>query len=160
MTTEATVSTAPDPVREAGTLLLLVRVVDQHLRLATSPNVVSIAELSVLGSIERGVDSPSLVARTLKMDPARVTHVVDALVEDGALTREVDAADRRRCRLALTVQGMRKLSEGKDTLRTAMEAALSGLSAEERQAFSLGIAGLRRELQAQSPAPVGAGSAS
>jgi DNA-binding MarR family transcriptional regulator len=156
---EETVSTAPDPVREAGTLLLLVRVVDQQLRAATAPNAITISDLSVLANVARGVDSPSLVARTLKMDPARVTHVVDGLVEEGALTREVDPSDRRRWQLALTDAGMRKLTEGTDKLRSAMEAALEGLTKEEHQALSLGIAGIRRVLQAQNE-PAAAASAS
>jgi DNA-binding MarR family transcriptional regulator len=147
---EETVSTALDPAREVGTLLLLVRVVDQQLRAATAPNPITIAELSVLASVARGIDSPSIVARRLRMDPARVTHVVDGLVEEGALTREVDPADRRRWRLALTESGSHRLTDGQDKLRVAMEMELEGLTREERQALSVGIAGVLRVLQAQT----------
>lgn len=139
---------APDPLRQAGTLVLLVRAMDQQLRAATSPDTLSLAELSVLGQVDRGVDLPSQVARALRMDPARVTHVVDRLVAHGSLTRAVDPEDRRRWRLRLTERGSQSLSDGRADMRAAMERLLDGLTPEEREGLEQGIAGVRRVLDA------------
>jgi MarR family transcriptional regulator for hemolysin len=134
----------PDALHYAGTLLRLVRALDQQLRTATGPDPLSVLELSVLVRIDRGVDLPSLLARTLRLDPARVTHMVDRLVTRGYIVREVDPKDRRCWRLHLTPQGTQRLDEGLADMRTAMEALLDGLTEEERAGLMLGLDGVRR----------------
>jgi DNA-binding MarR family transcriptional regulator len=138
-----------DALRQAGTLVLLVRAVDQQLKLAMTPEVLSLAELGVLGQVARGVDLPSQVARALRLDRARVTHLVDRLVEREALTRSLDPNDRRCWRLGLTERGLQLLEEGRVKARAAMEGLLEGLTGEERAGLSLGLAGARRVLEAQ-----------
>src|SRR3954447_17943584 len=101
---------APDALRSAGTLLRLVRTIDQQLRTTSArDDALSITELGVLGQIDRGIDLPSQVARSLRIDPARVTHLTDRLVEQGYITRDADPRDRRRWRLQLTVGGGERL---------------------------------------------------
>ena len=131
MPSHSTLSTTPDALRLAGTLLRLVRALDQQLRAATGPDPLTITELSVLVQIDRGVDLPSLLARTLRLDPARVTHVADRLVARGYIVRAVDPEDRRRWRLRLTPLGTQRLAEGQADVRAAMEALLGGLTEEE-----------------------------
>jgi DNA-binding MarR family transcriptional regulator len=136
-------------------MLHLLRALDQRLR-GPEPDAASLAELSVLSRVAQGVELPSQVARALRMDPARVTHVVDRLVTLGALTRTIDPADRRCWRLGLTESGMTYLAEGKENIRAALEALLVGLTDDERAAFSAGMVGVRRVLDAlpaSSPPP-------
>src|SRR5437868_13978464 len=125
-------STTPDALYYAGTLLRLVRALDQHLRAATGPDPLNTTELGVLGQIDHGVDLPSLLARTLRLDPARVTHVADRLAARGYIAREVDPKDRRCWRLHLTPLGRPRLEEGRADVRAAMDARLGGLAEEAR----------------------------
>ena|ERR1035437_5850016 len=136
---------ANDALWQVGTVLHLLRALDQQLR-AAAPDAASLAELSVLSRIAQGLELPSQVARALRMDPARVTHVVDRLVTIGALTRTIDPADRRCWRLSLTESGTTYLEEGRASIRAALEVLLVGLADDERAAFSAGLVGVRRVL--------------
>jgi DNA-binding MarR family transcriptional regulator len=137
-------STTPDALYYAGTLVRLVRALDQQLRAATGPDSLTTTELGVLGQIDHGVDLPSLLARTLRLDPARVTHVADRLVARGYIVRAVDPRDRRCWRLRLTPLGQQRLEEGRADVRAAMEALLGGLTEEERTGLLRGLEGVRR----------------
>lgn len=141
-------STAPDVLRLVGSLTLLLRTLEQELRSCSGADPLSLTELGALGRIERGVDQPSLLARALRLDPARVTHLTDRLVGQGYVARTVDQEDRRRWRLRLTAAGSLRLQAGRTHLRTAMEALLDGLSTEERADLQHGLDGVRRVLDA------------
>ena len=144
MPAQGPMSTTPDALYYAGTLLRLVRTLDQRLRAATGPDPLTTTELGVLGQIDHGVDLPSLLARALRLDPARVTHVADRLVARGYIAREVDPKDRRCWRLRLTPLGRQRLEEGRADVRAAMEVLLGGLTEEERAGFLRGLEGVRR----------------
>jgi DNA-binding MarR family transcriptional regulator len=139
-----------DPFRTAGTLLLLVRSLAQKFREAEDD--MDLADLSVLRQIERGRDLPSLVARGLRMDPGRVSRIVDHLERQGFIARQQDQDDRRRWHLQLTSDGTRRLERGKDEIRLAMNALLEGLSDEEVTALELGLESARRQLDSAMPA--------
>lgn len=143
----ASVSAPPmDGLRLVGTLLLLVRTVEQQARHMQAVDDLTIADLGVLGQIDRGADCPSQVARTLRLDPARVTHVTDRLVSLGYVVRAVDPTDRRRWRLALTASGIDRLAQGRNDIVAAAETLLGSLSDQERAAVALGVSAIRREL--------------
>jgi DNA-binding MarR family transcriptional regulator len=137
---------ALDALRLVGTLILLVRTVEQEARQVAGADDLTIMDLGLLGQIDRGADCPSQLARALRLDPARVTHVTDRLVALGYVARAVDPNDRRRWRLSLTAAGADRLASGRRDTRTAVETLLRGLSDEERAAVSTGVAGIRREL--------------
>ncbi len=141
-------STAPDVLRLVGSLMLLLRALEQQLRGCSGAEPLTLTELGVLGRIERGVDQPSLLARTLRLDPARVTHLTDRLVSQGYIERTLDPEDRRRWRLNLTTSGAERLQDGRAHLRAAMESLLDGLSAEERADLQHGLDAVRRVLDA------------
>jgi DNA-binding MarR family transcriptional regulator len=136
---------AHDALWQVGAMLHLLRALDQQLR-SVGPDAASLAEVSVLSRVAQGFELPSQVARALRMDPARVTHLVDRLVTLDALTRTVDPTDRRRWRLGLTDRGTIYLAEGKENIRAALETLLIGLTDDERAAFSAGLVGVRRVL--------------
>jgi DNA-binding MarR family transcriptional regulator len=153
MPNSRSVSTAPDVLRIAGTLLLLVRALEQQLRLVSGAAALTVTELGVLGQIDRGVDLPSQVARAMRLDPARVTHVTDRLVERGYVARAIDANDRRCWRLLLTETGKQRLAEGRIDLKASMERLLEGLSETERAGLMEGLEGVRRGLADLPQAP-------
>ncbi len=148
MTRENTTTAVPDVLRQAGTLVQFVRLLDQQLRVSSVPHPLALAELSVLGQVDRGVDLPSQVARVLRKDRARITHLVDRLVSLGLLTRTVDANDRRCWRLQVTAQGAQALADGRARMRAVMETVLDGLDADERDGLLHGLSGVRRVLDA------------
>jgi DNA-binding MarR family transcriptional regulator len=141
-------SAAPgvDGLRLVSTLILLVRSLEQQLRQAPGADTLAISDLGMLGQIDRGVDCPSHLARTLRLDPARVTHLTDRLVTLGYVTRASDPADRRRWRLSLTPSGAARLADGRVQTLAAVDALLAGLTEEERSALTQGVTGIRRVL--------------
>jgi DNA-binding MarR family transcriptional regulator len=140
---------AADPFRMAGTLLLLVRSLAHDFR--QSEDDMDLADLSVLRQIERGRDLPSAVARALRIDPGRVSRIVDRLEKDGYVARRQDPDDRRCWHLHLTAGGAERLARGKDEIRVAMSALLQGLSDDELAALETGLESVRRELETPVP---------
>lgn len=138
-----------DPFRMAGTLLLLVRSLAQEFRQAEDD--MDLADLSVLRQIERGRDLPSAVARGLRIDPGRVSRIVDRLEKDGYVARWQDPDDRRCWHLQLTPEGAARLSRGKNEIRAAMNSLLQGLTDEDLAALETGLESVRRELDAALP---------
>src|SRR5271165_2400959 len=96
----------------AGTLVRSLRFIDERVR-RTAADELGVSELGVMGQIERGVDLPSALARTLRIDPSKVTRIVDHLVGNGYVERGADPHDRRRCPLKLTVEGAARLEVGR-----------------------------------------------
>jgi DNA-binding MarR family transcriptional regulator len=65
----------------------------------------SLRQFAVLYLIREGEDSPSALARRLRISPAVVTGLLDRLEQHGFLRRRMDPGDRRRLRLELTESG-------------------------------------------------------
>ncbi len=135
-----------DGLRLVGTLILLVRTVEQQARQAQCADTLALADLGVLGQIDRGADCPSQLARVLRLDPARVTRLTDRLVTLGYVTRTVDLSDRRRWRLSLTAAGATRLAAGRSETLGAVDTLLDGLTDAERAGLALGVNGIRRLL--------------
>lgn len=146
-------SSSSDLLRMAGTLALLMRSLDQRVRAAGQAEALSIADLSVLRQIERGVDLPSTVARALRLDPARLTHIADRLVERGYIERALDAEDRRRWRLRLTETGVARLRQGRADIMAIMDDVLAGITAEERAELAHALQAVRRVLDTAPEEP-------
>jgi len=126
------VATVPDALRLSGTLLLLVRALDGRVRAIGQGDGLTVTDIGVLGRIGRGVALPSKIAREMRLDPARVTHLADRLVERGYVERAVDPDDRRCWRLNLTAPGRERLAAGRSDVTEAMEELLVGLDADAR----------------------------
>ncbi|GAC1461830.1 MAG: MarR family transcriptional regulator [Chloroflexota bacterium] len=133
-------------MRLAGTAVRLTRLLDQRVRQSRVADGINLAELGILGQIDRGLDLPSVLARELHLDPPRVTRMNDHLVSLGYVRREADPLDRRLCRLQLTEAGRKRLTEGRSELTDIMSALLGGLSPEERAGLEIGLQGVRRVL--------------
>jgi len=127
-----------------------MRALDQQVRSAASVDHLDLLDVSILRQVERGADLPSVIARTLRLDPGRVTRIIDHLVELRYVLRTADAEDRRRCRLQLTQAGEERLGAGKADVAAAMSRVLDGLSEEELAGLESGLEGVRRILDPQS----------
>jgi DNA-binding MarR family transcriptional regulator len=125
---------------------MLVRNLEQQLRLAPLSMPLTLVELSVLNQVDHGIDRPSLLARALQLDPARVTHLTDHLVALGCLERLADLDDRRSWLLSVTEGGDRSLAEGRRVVAEIMNALLDQLLVEERTGLEVGLLGIRRIL--------------
>jgi DNA-binding MarR family transcriptional regulator len=130
------------------TLLTLLRTAGEHFRRLDGEGDLSLTDLSVLAGIERGFDLPSLLARTLHLDFARVSRVTELLHRLGYVAREIDPADRRRCRLRLTDAGRERLQRGRADLTRVMAGLGEGLTDDERAGLEQALDGVRRVLRA------------
>jgi DNA-binding MarR family transcriptional regulator len=135
-----------DALSTARTYIRLVRLLEQQARYHPDDEPLTLTELGVLGQIDRGQALPSLIARSLALDPARVTRITDHLHGLGYIEREADPDDRRRCPLRITESGAARLARGRLYFRDAMAAILQGLTEEERAGLSVGTDGLARVL--------------
>jgi DNA-binding MarR family transcriptional regulator len=142
------VSTGLDPLRAAATLVRLVRVLEQRLKATGSDpeDALGLAELGVLGEVGRGTALPSAIARSTRLDPARVTRVAERLVQLGLVERRTSVNDRRQVPLALTERGEQRLLRARDEAREAMGTLLDGLADREREALAVALDGLQRVL--------------
>lgn len=138
--------TRMDALSTARTYIRLVRLLEQQTRSETNEEPLTLTEMGVLGQIERGQTLPSMIARALALDPARVTRITDHLFTLGYVRRESDPDDRRRCPLRLTDAGAERLERGRLQFSSAMAAILSGLTDEELAALRVGTDGLTRVL--------------
>lgn len=120
-----------DALRVTGTLTQLVRHVDGRLRSSVDDNL-GVTELGVLGSIDRGIELPSAIARAMKLDPARVTRIVDGLERRGYIKRGVDREDRRRCPLSVTPDGRGVLEHGREVVSCTMDSIIARLPTEQQ----------------------------
>jgi DNA-binding MarR family transcriptional regulator len=146
MTLPTPASNAIDPLRAAGVLVRLTRMLDQHLRALEREDGLSLAEMGVLGEISRGTHLPSAIARAARLDPARVTRVVERLVTLGLVTREAGTRDRRQSLLALTPAGATRLEQGRTDLREAMAVLLDALTPQQRTALAVALDGVQAVL--------------
>ena len=82
------------------------------------------SELLFFGSLDQctGISSPEL-ARNMGLSPSRISRVIENLVVDGYLDRNVDKTDRRAITLCLTESG-RKIRDEIDKSRQECESRL------------------------------------
>ena len=82
------------------------------------------SELLFFSSLDQCVGISSLeLARNMGLSPSRISRVVEKLVVDGYLDRNVDKADRRAITLCLTESG-RKIRDEIDRNRQECEARM------------------------------------
>ncbi len=89
----------------------------EHLNLSHS-------EFQFFGSLDQctGISSPEL-ARNMGLSPSRISRVIEKLVVDGFLDRNIDKSDRRAITLCLTENG-KKIRSEIDRSRQECEARL------------------------------------
>ena len=90
---------------------------------------ITIDQWLVLKTLE---ESPTITQQQLAVkvfkDLASVSRIFDLLIEKGFLIREPDLADRRRCKLTITKDGLGILDSVQPLIHSNRAAALSGIS--------------------------------
>lgn len=137
-----------DALSAVRTYIRLVRLLEHRARteVEASGESLTLTELGVLGQIDQGQALPSMIARAMALDPARITRITDHLFTLGYVERESDPDDRRRCPLRLTAEGAERLERGRRHFSTGMTEILQGLTDDELAALRVGTDGLARVL--------------
>ena len=73
-----------------------------------------------------------------------MSRVVDALVREGLVTRDINLTDRRMVRIAATEKGKRLLEAGRERRVRALTSRLDSLADSERRALARGVEILER----------------
>lgn len=81
---------------------------------------------------ELGPSSQREVADVLRLDPARVVAITDAMAARGLVTREVDPDDRRRNRITLTRSGTALVKQVAKLAARVESDLLTGLTTSEQ----------------------------
>jgi DNA-binding MarR family transcriptional regulator len=138
MTTTAVQADLASRLRAAVTRL------NRRLR-TSSLGGISPGQASALAMIGR-LGSPALseLAAAEQVRPPSMTRLVDALEDDGLVERRVDASDRRCQRVSLTPAGRRALSNIRSRKTAFLDARLTRLSAEDRDAVARALPILER----------------
>jgi DNA-binding MarR family transcriptional regulator len=101
-----------------------------------------LSALSVL--VFSGPVSLAELAEAEQVRPPTMSRLVDALVRDGLVTRELDPENRRMVRIAATRKGVRLLEQGRERRVRALTARLKLLADSERRALERGVELLER----------------
>lgn len=86
----------------------------------------------------------SKIGERLMVHPTSVTNLIDRLVADGLVDRNVDPSDRRRVLASLTTAGSKVLDEATGAL-TELDFGLSGLPADQQRTIHELLTPLRRD---------------
>lgn len=127
----------------ARALLRLDRRMEQVIERALRGELdLGLRSMFVLASIDRGERQPGAVAARLNLPPPSVTRTVEALVGQGLVTRERDAADRRQVRLALTARGVDVVGRARAVLSSALADTWPDVSTERADDLAQGLESL------------------
>jgi DNA-binding MarR family transcriptional regulator len=96
----------------------------------------------------RGPVTQRVLADALKVTPRAVTGLVDALVENGLVTREPHPTDRRATLVTFTPRGARLVARLKRDHRLLARALFAPMSRREFDCFARGLAGVIARLRA------------
>lgn len=95
----------------------------------------------------RGPVPQRVLADALKVTPRAVTGLVDALVEDGLVTREPHPTDRRATLVTLSARGERLVLRLQRDHRALARALFAPMSRREYACFARGLAGVVERLR-------------
>lgn len=92
-----------------------------------------------------------LLAQHLKISPATVSELVDALVAEGLVRREPDPDDRRAVVLELTPEGRRQRQRYEQAVATALADVLAVLMPTQQRRLAAAFTDIRSAFTATSP---------
>lgn len=99
----------------------------QDTILGVPPSQLSALSVVVFG----GKQSLSDLAKAEQVRPPTMSRIVDGLVEDGLVKREVDKTDRRSVVITATEKGVRIMHEGRSRREKQLLELLHGLSRQD-----------------------------
>jgi DNA-binding MarR family transcriptional regulator len=103
----------------------------------------------------RGPVPQRVLAEALNVTPRAVTGLVDALVADGLVTRELHPSDRRATLVTFTSRGTRLVAQLKRDHNALARALFAPMSGREFDSFARGLAGVIDRLRARLAATTG-----
>jgi DNA-binding MarR family transcriptional regulator len=128
-----------DPERLAADLGLAIGRLARRLRQQGNGGVTA-SLLSALWTIERlGPITLGDLATAERVQPPTITRIVSRLEESALVTREVDPADRRVARIALTGQGRRLLDTTRSRRTAYLAKALRSVRPEDRAVLARAV---------------------
>lgn len=112
----------------------------EHLHLSQS-------ELLFFGSLDQctAISSPEL-AKNMGLSPSRISRVIEKLVVDGYLDRNIDKSDRRAITLCLTENGKKIRSEIEKSRQECESRLLDVLPASDIEKFREIISKMIKEM--------------
>jgi DNA-binding MarR family transcriptional regulator len=115
---------------------------------------VSLSEMMALGELA-DVESMSQqdLGQLLGLEKSTVSRLAAGLQRRGWVGRERDPSNRRFYQLQLTPEGRTVANRMGHALRAHHEQLLGALTADERDALTIGLAGLARALASNPPRP-------
>ena len=129
----------------AVNLTLAVSQLVRRLRAETNSSGLTLSQLSAMARIERdGPTTTADLARAESMKPQSMGAVLASLEQQGFVLRQAHPTDGRQILFALTPLGAKERSRRDTAKRQWIEAALSRLSPEEREALVAAIPLIKR----------------
>jgi DNA-binding MarR family transcriptional regulator len=126
-----------------------VVVLDDDMAQANAPLGLTPARTHLLWELgRRGPVPQRALAEALKVTARAVTGLVDALVAQGLVTREVHPTDRRATLVTLTPRGETLVAQLKRDHKNLARALFSSMSRGEFELFAQGLAGVIDRLRA------------
>jgi len=134
-------------MRLATSIMRVHQIVLARLDGALKPFGITFARYEVLRLLSfssSGSLPLSKIGERLMVHPTSVTNVIDRLVADGLVDRNIDPRDRRRALASLTVAGAKVLDEATSAL-AALDFGVGGISAEDQRTIHELLTPLRRD---------------
>jgi DNA-binding MarR family transcriptional regulator len=110
------------------------------------------ARFRLLAALRSGPSSVSELSEQIGVDQPRASRLVADAAMRGLVERHPDPADARRIVVELTTAGSSLFERLKESRRSAVENALAGFTAEERETFAALLRRFVAEL-GESPGP-------
>jgi DNA-binding MarR family transcriptional regulator len=108
----------------------------------TAPRLSALSVIAFAGPL-----SLAELAAAEQVKPPTMSRIVDALVADDLVTRDIPAEDRRSVRLAATPKGVRLMEEGRERRVRALARRLDTLPDSELRALGRGAEIIERALR-------------
>ncbi len=121
----------------------VMRVIRTEMRSQSKPEL-SVPQFRVLAYLNRRTGaSLSEVAEHIGLTRPAMSVLIDGLVHRKLVSRQTDAADRRRLTLAVTRRGEELYTAAREHTQARLAARLAALSPAERQALAAALEQLR-----------------
>lgn len=113
------------------------------------------AQIEVMQSLlDSGPTRVGALAERLRLSQSTVSALIGKLIVAGAVSRDVDAADRRASVVVLTSAGREEIGQWEAAHRSRLSAALRALDADDRAAVIGAVSALGRLVdKLDTPAP-------
>ena len=132
---EATDSISPDTL--AIDLRTAVMRTSRRLRVEATGDVITPGQYTVLAQLDsRGPHTPRELADREHVQAPSMTRIVNALAEQGFVSRSAHPADGRQIQVSITPAGEAALAEARDQRTAWLAQRVAGLSPEDRFTLS------------------------